>query len=104
MKTTVKNTTGTTSLTARYSDSCRKLLAQIEQAKDALIAEFRDSLKAQQQLLHRAVEEAQALACQTEFPLLFFPTLALEKAQAVAARPVAQSRDEPRSSFPETSP
>ncbi|MDB6110987.1 MAG: hypothetical protein JWR69_2737 [Pedosphaera sp.] len=90
MKTNVKNLTKTDSLPTRCSNSCRKLLAQIEQAKDAIIAEFRDSFKAQQQLLHRALEEAQALACQTEFPLLVFPTLALEKAQAVVARQVAQ--------------
>jgi hypothetical protein len=91
MKTNVKNPTGTPSFPTRCSASCRKLLAQIEQAKDAIIAEFRDSLKVQHQLLHRALEEAQALACQTEFPLLVFPTLALEKAQAVVARQVAQA-------------
>jgi len=35
-------------------------------------------------LLHLALNEAEALAWQTEYPHLVFPTLALEKAQAVA--------------------
>jgi hypothetical protein len=90
MKTNPQHLARPASLAARCSNSCRSLLAQIEQAKDAVIAEFRGSLQAQQHLLHRALEEAQALACQTEFPLLVFPALAFETAQAVVARQVAQ--------------
>jgi hypothetical protein len=64
--------------------SCRKLLAQIENVKAQVMAEFRDRLDGHQRLLELAINEAEALAWQTEFPQLLFPTLALEKARAVA--------------------
>ena len=65
--------------------SCRKLVTQIEKAKLAILAEFRETRGAHEQLLRLALNEAEALAWQTEFPQLVFPTLAMEKAQAVAA-------------------
>jgi hypothetical protein len=65
--------------------SCRKLLAQIEKTKNAIVAEFRETLGDHEQMLRLALNEAEALAWQTSFPHLIFPTLALEKAQAVAA-------------------
>ena len=86
----------TANLTQVCLASCRKLLAQIEQTKDAIVAEFRESVGASEHLLHLAVNEAEALAWQTEFPHLVFPTLATEKAQAVAAwqsRQMAINRD-----------
>ena len=67
----------------RCIDSCRKLLAQIENVKEQVVAEFRDRVEEHQHLLDLAVNEAEALAWQTEFPQLFFPTLATEKARAV---------------------
>ena len=63
---------------------CRRLIAQIQQVKSTIISEFRDGLEEHGNLLHLAVMEAEALAWQTDFPQLFFPTLATEKAQAVA--------------------
>jgi cation diffusion facilitator CzcD-associated flavoprotein CzcO len=63
--------------------SCRKLLAQIENVKAQVVAEFRDRVDEHQHLLDLAVNEAEALAWQTEFPQLFFPVLATEKARAV---------------------
>lgn len=71
-------------LSQRCLASCRKLLTQIANVKTQVLAEFRDRLAGQQHLLELAVNEAEALAWQTDFPQLLFPTLALEKAAAVA--------------------
>lgn len=65
--------------------SCRKLVTRIEQAKNNLVAEFRDTFAAHEQLLNQAIGEAEALAWQTPYPHLFFATLATEKVQAAAA-------------------
>ncbi len=64
--------------------SCQKLVAQIQKTKDAVLAEFREALGAQDHLLRLALNEAEALAWQTAYPHLVFPALAAEKAQAVA--------------------
>jgi len=63
--------------------SCRKLLTQIEDVKAQVVAEFRDRLDDHQHVLELALNEADALAWQTGFPQLLFPTLAVEKAYAV---------------------
>jgi hypothetical protein len=63
---------------------CRKAIAQIDQAKTAIVSEFQTGLEEHAKLLRLAVNEAEALAWQTDYPHLFFPTLATEKAQAVA--------------------
>jgi hypothetical protein len=63
---------------------CRKAVARIEKAKETIVSEFRDRLEEHGHLLRLAVNEAEALAWQTEYPHLLFPTLAAEKAQAVA--------------------
>src|ERR1043166_5964303 len=65
--------------------SCRKLLAQIETAKNEILAEFRNIAGGQERMLRLAVNEAEALAWQTEYPHLLFPTLAKEKAAEVVA-------------------
>lgn len=65
--------------------TCQKLAGQIERTKDAILAEFQATLEAHEHLLRLAVTEAEALAWQTDFPQLIFPTLAREKAQAVVA-------------------
>ena len=67
------------------SSSCQRLLARLENAKNAVLNEFRQSFGIQERLLRLALNEAEALAWETEFPLLVFPTLAQEKAQAVVA-------------------
>ena len=43
-------------------DSCRKLLDRIEQAKQAVLDEFRDTMDAHNQMVRLAVNEAEALA------------------------------------------
>src|SRR6266705_6408538 len=65
--------------------SCQKLIAQIKEARDTVLAEFRGTLRAPERLLQLALNEAEALAWETEFPHLVFPVLATEKAEAVAA-------------------
>ena len=70
--------------------SCRKLLAQLEKTKAAIVAEFREVFGAPEPLLHLALNEAEALAWQTDYPYLVFPALATEKAQAVAKWQVRQ--------------
>jgi hypothetical protein len=65
--------------------TCQKLIAGIQHAKEAILAEFRETLKTQEHLLRLAVNEAEALAWQTDFPHLVFPALAMEKVRAVAA-------------------
>ena len=66
-------------------DSCRKLLDRIEQAKQAVLDEFRDTMDAHNQMVRLAVNEAEALAWETDYPHLVFPTLAHEKAQEVTS-------------------
>jgi hypothetical protein len=88
MKTTKENRTQFESntqpnFTERCIESCRKLLAQIGNVKAQVIAEFRDRLEGDQHVLELAMNEAEALAWQTDFPQLLFPILATEKANAV---------------------
>jgi hypothetical protein len=80
----------TRSFTARCVNSCRKLLVQIQKAKDAIQREFRDAFSVPEPMLHLALNEAEALAWETEYPYLVFPALATEKAQAVAKWQVRQ--------------
>jgi hypothetical protein len=64
--------------------SCRKILAGIQRAKVGILAESAEALGAQERLLGLALNEAEALAWQTAYPHLVFPSLAAEKVQAVA--------------------
>jgi hypothetical protein len=47
-------------------------------------------VETKQKSFQLALNEAEALAWQTEFPQLFFPDLAVEKIQAVARRQTRQ--------------
>ncbi|MDB6059289.1 MAG: hypothetical protein JWO95_3133 [Verrucomicrobiales bacterium] len=86
MKTTYQTRT-TASKTSQFTKicvtACKKLLARIEEAKENVIAEFSANLKGREHMLQLAVNEAEAIAWQTEFPYLVFPTLAREKAASV---------------------
>ncbi len=64
---------------------CRKVLAQIRKVKGAIFTEWRDGLKDHEGMLRLALNEAEALACQTAYPHLLFPALAAEKIQGVLA-------------------
>lgn len=81
----IPNSPATRTLGSVCLASCQKLLAQIEQTRNAILAEFRGTLAAHEHLLRLAVNEAEALAWQTGFPHLLFPALAMEKVRAVAA-------------------
>src|SRR5881296_1134204 len=94
-----KNATANRTFANACIASCHKLIAQIEKARDAILNEFRETLDANEHLLRLALNEAEALAWQTEFPQLVFPTLATEKAQAVvawSARQQSLTRTNPR--------
>ena len=64
--------------------SCRKIRAQIAGVKEAIFAESTRALPAPERLVRLALNEAEAVAWQTKYPHLFFPTLAVEKVHAVA--------------------
>ncbi len=64
---------------------CRKIRAQIAGVKEAILAESSRALAAPERLVRLALNEAEAAAWQTKYPHLFFPTLAMEKIQEVAA-------------------
>ena len=66
-------------------DRCREFLAQAERAKAALFKAFRPQIAPHEHLLWLALNEAEALAWQTDYPHLLFPTLAAEKAETVTA-------------------
>lgn len=63
----------------------RKVRGQIAAARESILAESRLAFAAPERLLRLAVNEAEALAWQTTYPQLIFPTLATEKVQALAA-------------------
>jgi hypothetical protein len=67
--------------TAACIGACEKIADQLSQAKHSLVAEFKDALKTQEALLRLAIVEADAIAWQTEYPHLLFPSLAVEKLQ-----------------------
>jgi hypothetical protein len=57
---------------------------QIESVKRQVFTEYKKALGENDQLLRLALIEADVLARQTEYPQLFFPVLATEKAQGAA--------------------
>jgi len=65
-----------------WAVSGRKLVQGIERAKQNLAAQFHDKLELPQRLLRAALNEAEALAWETGYPQLVFPTLAEEKIAA----------------------
>jgi len=80
-----KNLITEQTLTNRCVQSCKKLLAEIEKTKNRMANEFRDTFKSHGHLLQLALNEPEALAGQTAYPHLFFPSLAMEKIQEVSA-------------------
>ena len=87
----MKETTYRTSVAQKSAElakscvaECKKLLARIDAAKTNVMREFSETMNGHEQVLRLAVNEAEAIAWETEFPYLVFPTLAQEKAQAVA--------------------
>ncbi len=103
------NTTDRTKGTAfnRLADRCvdcgQKLMNQLNAVRNSILNEVRETLHVNDRLARLAINEAEALAWQTDYPHLFFPTLAQEKIQAVAAWNTRQRRvrREPQTWFAE---
>ena len=72
-------------IAGRCVQSCKKLLAGIEQTKNKIANEFQETLDSHTQIFQLALKEAEALAFQTDYPHLLFPSLAVEKIQAASA-------------------
>ena len=77
------NLVSQTNFGVRCVASCRKLLAQIADVREQVVADFRDRLAEHKHVLDLALNEAEALAWESGYPQLLFPTLATEKARAV---------------------
>jgi hypothetical protein len=65
--------------------ACQKVLAAIEQAKNRIKSQFTSLREDHEHMVQLALNEAEALAWQTTYPHLLFPTLAEEKIHAVNA-------------------
>ena len=78
-----ENTGARSGFTRRCRECGQKILGQIREAKEAILAESRDMLGMQERVLKLALNEAEALAWQTLHPQLVFPELAAEKIQAI---------------------
>jgi|SRR5882757_9222485 len=79
------NLTAKQTVADRCVQSCKKLLAGIDAARNRIANEFHETLEANEQLVQLALKEAEALAWQTAYPHLVFPALAMEKVQSAAA-------------------
>ena len=75
-------------LGSSFAGACRacgqRILTQINRAKEVILAESSETLATNRHVVQLALNEAEALAWQTTHPHLVFPSLALEKVQAVA--------------------
>lgn len=67
----------------KINKTCQKILNQIATAKDNVLEQFRDLLAEHEHSLRLALNEAEALAWETQYPELVFQDLAEEKAQGV---------------------
>lgn len=62
----------------------RKAYAQLQRVRTAIEATFARATAARRRLVRLALNEAEALASQTAYPHLVFPTLAQEKVRALS--------------------
>jgi len=83
MKLNHETRTGGSSFKNACAVACQKILKQLTAVKEAVFAESYNAMPTEEHLLRLALNEAEAAAFQTQFPQLVFPTLAMEKAQAV---------------------
>src|SRR6478752_3542550 len=70
-----------TSLLRACLNTCSAIRDGIETAKEKIFRQYEKSFGEQERLLRLALNEAEALAWQTDFPHLLFPTLAMEKVE-----------------------
>ena len=81
---------------------CRNTLEAIANVRALIEREFSTVRQREPRLLRQALNEAEALSWQTGFPQLVFPSLALEKARAVATWESRQRTIRQRTSLPGT--
>jgi hypothetical protein len=62
-------------------DCLDAMMSQIGSAREAILAEARETVHISERFLRLAVNEAEGLAWQTMYPQLVFPDLAMEKIQ-----------------------
>ncbi len=83
-------------IAVNFAGVCRacgqRVLAQINRLKEAILTESSAALEMHQHALRLALNEAEALAWETLYPHLVFPTLAAEKVRAVATWSARQQR------------
>ena len=85
MKTNLRNTGNAVAAMASACVECsQKLAAKIEKARRNVLVELRETALVPESLFRLAVNEAEALAWETDYPHLLFPALAAEKIQAIA--------------------
>lgn len=65
--------------------SCRAIRDAVARAKETVLRDYAELVGEHARLLRLALNEAEALAWQTDYPHLFFPALATEKAQAAVS-------------------
>jgi hypothetical protein len=82
--TSPSDTSGWPTFGARPLALCRKAVALTLNLKARILSEFRDQPEEEKHLVRLALNEAEALAWETDYPQLFFPTLAAEKVKSVA--------------------
>jgi len=80
----LENTNQKNSFGKSCLNTCMEALARINNVKESILTEARETLHVQDQLLRLALNEAEALAWQTLYPHLVFPDLAVEKIRGAA--------------------
>jgi hypothetical protein len=71
------------SVVAACARSCKQIVAQLASARDAALAQFREFAAGREHTFQLALNEAEALAWETDYPQLVFPDLAEEKLRGV---------------------
>lgn len=66
-------------------NTCKSIRDAVTRAKEAVLREYAHLVEEHGRVLRLALNEAEAIAWQTDFPHLIFPALATEKAQATVA-------------------
>jgi hypothetical protein len=83
MKTITNNPAAKNTFADRCAQCYKHFVAEIEEIRARIVNEFRENLDGHGNLFRLALNEAEFLALQTEYPHLVFPALAMEKVQAV---------------------
>lgn len=87
IKTKIHNTDGRPSLSLLRAclDGCSAIRDGIKNAKETILWQYGPGFEGCERLLKLALNEAEAVAWQTEYPHLVFPELALEKTRAAVS-------------------